>query len=404
MVCVILISCGSGCRTPAGPTSHKIGGTIGGTVNGLVGTVSLNGGSAGTITLAANGSFVFPSTLPSGETYSIKVASQPVNQSCLITNGTGSVGSGNVWNLVINCGRSIQSVMTPTSFTCALDSSGRLKCWGDNQWGQISVPTDFSTNIVSFSAGHNHVCAINSSHDLKCWGTSDYNMSTVVDSVVHNISAVASGQAFTCVIQNTDGQTALKCWGFPSSADMGYQYSLNPQTIGQPGSKTVAAGWYHYCAIDANDTPFCGGYLNSDLPTLGLVPDGIMSSLRQNTLAISAGQWHTCAISKTHNLFCWGDGGSSHDFGQANVPEAFRTDIASVSAVDSDTCAIKLSGELGCWGRSYASSNTSRIAVPTGLSTGTFSVSAGKHSCAFNSSGNLICWGDNTNNMSTIPD
>ena len=79
-----------------------------------------------------------------------------------------------------------RQVSSGTSQTCALLSSGSLKCWGDNNSGQLgdgtninkNVPTQVSTltaGVVQVSsgggssAGNGHTCAIVSG-GVKCWG------------------------------------------------------------------------------------------------------------------------------------------------------------------------------------------------------------------------------------------
>jgi hypothetical protein len=72
-------------------------------------SLQLNGG--GTVAIAANGSFTFPTALASGAAYSVTAATQPSGptQNCAIANGAGTVGSSNVTNVTVTC--------TTSSFT-----------------------------------------------------------------------------------------------------------------------------------------------------------------------------------------------------------------------------------------------------------------------------------------------
>ena len=76
--------------------------TIGGTVSGLVGRVLLKNGGE-TINVAADGSFAFPTPATSGSSLSVTVQQQPKGQTCLVTDGTGTVGSSNVTNVSVTC-------------------------------------------------------------------------------------------------------------------------------------------------------------------------------------------------------------------------------------------------------------------------------------------------------------
>ena len=80
--------------------------TIGGTVTGLLGTgLALRDNGDDDLTIAADGTFTFATPLASGGTYAVTVATQPSGpvQSCSASGGSGTVGSGDVTGVVINC-------------------------------------------------------------------------------------------------------------------------------------------------------------------------------------------------------------------------------------------------------------------------------------------------------------
>jgi large repetitive protein len=81
--------------------------TLSGTVNGLGGsglTLSLNSGAV-ILPVSTNGTFSFPTTLPSGMPYAITVDSQPSGptQSCVVSNGAGTVVASNVSDVEVDC-------------------------------------------------------------------------------------------------------------------------------------------------------------------------------------------------------------------------------------------------------------------------------------------------------------
>lgn len=99
---------GSGTVAAANVTSVKVGCTtnkytVGGNVTGLTGTVVLqvNGGSDKTIT--ANGPFTFASSIASGSAYAVTVKTQPSNQACQVTAGSGTIGGANVGSVSVKC-------------------------------------------------------------------------------------------------------------------------------------------------------------------------------------------------------------------------------------------------------------------------------------------------------------
>lgn len=80
--------------------------TIGGTVRNLEGTgLVLRNNGGDDLTIDADGTFQFDTALPTGARYDVKIAEQPrnPNQTCRVTDGTGSVGSSNVTNIVVEC-------------------------------------------------------------------------------------------------------------------------------------------------------------------------------------------------------------------------------------------------------------------------------------------------------------
>jgi hypothetical protein len=86
--------------------------SVGGTVIGLQGSglVLQNNGADD---LAVNeGQFTFGSELASGATYNVTVKTQPSNpnQSCSVTNARGTIGAGDVSNVVVSCSTSDFSV------------------------------------------------------------------------------------------------------------------------------------------------------------------------------------------------------------------------------------------------------------------------------------------------------
>jgi hypothetical protein len=82
--------------------------TIGGTVINLTGEgtgLQLQDNGTESLLVNTDGSFTFPTALPSGSTYSVTVSVQPSSpaQICGVTNGTGTA-AGNVTSVVVDCG------------------------------------------------------------------------------------------------------------------------------------------------------------------------------------------------------------------------------------------------------------------------------------------------------------
>lgn len=87
--------------------------SVGGTVVGLQGSgLVLQNNGADDLAAGENGSFTFASELASGATYNVTVRTQPSdpNQACTVTNARGTIGGGDVSNVVVSCSTSDFSV------------------------------------------------------------------------------------------------------------------------------------------------------------------------------------------------------------------------------------------------------------------------------------------------------
>lgn len=77
--------------------------SVGGNVSGLNGTVVLRNNSGNDLTRTQNGAFTFGASQPFNTSYAVTVHTQPAGQNCVVTNGTGTIGAGNVTNVAVTC-------------------------------------------------------------------------------------------------------------------------------------------------------------------------------------------------------------------------------------------------------------------------------------------------------------
>jgi hypothetical protein len=77
--------------------------TVGGTLANSTGTISLTNNATDTLTLPANGPFTFGQRVSSNRPYDVKVATPPPGMACSVTNGSGTVTSGDVGNVQVTC-------------------------------------------------------------------------------------------------------------------------------------------------------------------------------------------------------------------------------------------------------------------------------------------------------------
>ncbi len=110
---------------------------------------------------------------------------------CWGANDYGQVGNNTTLDSlvpadVVGLSAGVVAVSAGEFYTCAVTSAGAVKCWGSLRWGQFGdpkttdtslVPVDIaglSSGVVSVSVGDSHACAATSTGAVKCWGANDY--------------------------------------------------------------------------------------------------------------------------------------------------------------------------------------------------------------------------------------
>ena len=91
----------------AAPASYTVGGTVTGLVAGTNGVIlqdKVNGSAADSVTVDANGSFAFATSVMASDIFAVTVETQPdlPIQNCTVMNGTGTV-SGDVGSVTVSC-------------------------------------------------------------------------------------------------------------------------------------------------------------------------------------------------------------------------------------------------------------------------------------------------------------
>ncbi len=106
----ILQACGGGSSSGGSGDSGGSGQpsqySVGGMVSGLMGSgLQLSAGFGDPLSISANGAFTFPTQLASGAGYTVTVVAQPTNpaQTCVVSNGSGTVGAANITNVSTTC-------------------------------------------------------------------------------------------------------------------------------------------------------------------------------------------------------------------------------------------------------------------------------------------------------------
>lgn len=372
--------------------------------------------------------------------------------------------------------------------TCARVNGGSIKCWGaggtlglGDTYTRGALPGQMGSELPLVDLGTDHVvsqieigfgasCALLSSGSVKCWGSNssgqlglgDHNpRGTGPDQMGNALPAVDLGQGKTATsIAVGPGHTCavlsdglVKCWGSSSSGALGLGDELDRG--GEPGqmgdklptvnlgqgkiAKAVAVGSRHTCALLSDGAVKCWGGNSEgqlglgDTLTRGTSPEQMGDKLPTVNLgggttakAIAAGDTHTCVLLSDDSVKCWGmnyDGqlglGDKESRGDdANEMESLPAvnlgtgkTAKVIGAGGGKSCAILSDDSLKCWGlnaygdlgkgdlqsRGDSANEMGDALFPVDIEGGKKKVAAVavgfSHICAFLSDGTIKCWG-----------
>jgi len=354
--------------------------------------------------------------------------------------GDGTTNDSAVPVDVIGLSSGVTALLSGLNYTCALTSEGGVKCWGENEVGQLGTGTDleYSKMPVEVSGlasgvmelatgGGKHSCVIRTGGEVKCWGanwygqlgdgsTNNSNVPVEVDGLEGGVIGLATNMYHTCVLTGNGG---VKCWGGNEYGQLGdgtmNSSSLPLDVVGlTSGITALAAGEEHTCALTLDGRVKCWGFneygqLGDGTAIWHAIPIDVVELTRDIT-ALAAGWAHNCAVTSSGGAKCWG----YNDFGQlgdgtmndSSSPVdvvGLTSGVKALAAGEEHTCALTSEGGVKCWGNNGAgelgdgTTNHSNLPVDViGLSKGvTAVVTDWYHSCVLTSSGGVKCWGRN---------
>lgn len=311
------------------------------------------------------------------------------------------------------CKPTLMQIDAGELFTCVALGTGAVRCWGDNEYGQLGLghtdilgdepgemPTpdlDLGGPVERIALGPEHACALMQDGAVRCWGRNDGGqlghgntsncgdepgeMPPPVVPLGEPAVGIAAGWRHTCALLASG---ALNCWGDNTYGQLGLgdvdRLGDEPGELPPPavpigaGIDEVFAGYRHNCVRMGTEVRCWGfnnqgelGYGHNDslgddpgeLPTAVVPVGGPAASL-------AGGAYNTCVVRTDGLVHYWGSnqtgalgmgiqyglGGVAGDLPTAPVP--IGGNAVTVDSRWAHSCALLDTGAVRCWGANGA--------------------------------------------------
>ena len=234
--------------------------SVGGNVNGLIGSVVLQDNNGDNLSVNANGAITFATKVAFGSPYSVTVLTQPVGQSCSLASNTGTMGTTAVTNVAITC---VTNTYTVGGTVSKLNGSLVLQNNnGDNLTVAVNGAFNFATavsygnpySVTVLTQPPGQTCSVSTGAGTVSGGNVT-NVVVVCSTDAYSVGGNVSGLTGSVVLQDNNGDNlsvnANGAITFATMVAFGSPYSVTvlTQPVGQSCSLASNTGTMGTAAV-----------------------------------------------------------------------------------------------------------------------------------------------------------
>lgn len=228
----------------SGAESFPVGGTLSGLASGQSVVLQINGGNS--LTLSADGTFTFASRVQRDATYSVTVLNQPVGQTCVVGNGSGTVTAA-ISSVSVSCatasysvGGTVSGLGPGQSVVLRNIGTGDLTVTANGVFAFAAPAAHgsvYGVTVAAQPAGQTCTVSNGSGTVVAPVGNVAVNCTTNTYTVGGRVTGLAAGSSV--VLQINGGSNLTRTvngdFGFPAAVAHGGSYlvSVRTQPVGQ---------------------------------------------------------------------------------------------------------------------------------------------------------------------------
>lgn len=271
--------------------------TVGGMISGLTGTVTLLNNETNALTTSTDGNYTFTTSLTDGSAYAVTVQTQPLNQTCSVSNATGTISGANVTNVTVTCATNAYTVggtISGLSGTVVLlnNSVDSLTRSSDGSFTFTTSVAQGSPYVVTVQTQPNtQTCTVSN-------GTGNMGSNNVTNVTVtcatnsYTVGGMISGLSGTVVLQNNGvdslSQSSDGAFTFTTPVAQGSPYAVTVQTQPSTQTCTVSNGTGNMGGVDVTNVGVAcvSNTTTISVPATGTIP-ATLGGLTTNTVTVT---------------------------------------------------------------------------------------------------------------------